>query len=1301
LGGKTATTTQSVAIPPEVLARYNAVNARAERVAEQPFQQYGGQFVAGLTPTQQAGIGAIQQAAGAAQPYYGAAAGFTAAGAGQARPGELETQRYMNPFTQNVVDATRRGLEQQQGMQLAEQQAAAIRGGAFGGDRAGIQRAVLQGQQGLATAQAISPLYQRGYEQAVQTAQQQQGVGLQAEQANLQRQLAAGAQFGQLGSGAQQAGLAGAQALLGAGTLEQQTQQADLTARYQQFLQERGYPFQVAQFLANIAMGTGALSGSTTTTTQPQPFFSDEREKTNIKPLGKGLYAYDYIDDVERARETGEPMPPKRVGPMAQDIEARRPGLVVDINDYKVVDPSRDSMGGAVMHPGHYAPGGLVAPEDMRAILASQQQFLGPYAGSGGPYGGKPGYVPQTSLHVPKLMTAGPAPAQRPSEFQQLAGGIQQTAGLGESLLGEKGLFGEKGLGSKVMSGARSVGEKVGISSPPPAPAPAPTPSTDTGLAAGSRQTDDQETVREARHGGLVPHSYAMGGMPYGGDPTLQGVLEEGEQQVRQLPKPGEPPKTPGGLGSDLKDAASLIGAGSTLYSAGSAAASALPALLAFLPFSDARLKRNIDPVGETYDGQQIYRYDMGDGRTQLGLMAQEVMRRKPDAVGERNGFLTLDYDRATEDAVPRAYGGLVPRQGYADGGEMPSDDELAVRTMLSEAGRGRRGEINPQEALGIAAVIANRAKSRGLSPGDVVLQQGQFEPWAKPGGPNDPMKWDVSSPEYRQMAEYWARAKAGEDPTGGASHFWGPRSQYALGRSAPAWAGTGGPRFGGTQFERVENIPMSAAIPTQRAPGSDIPAEGSQEVQLQRPAEGGLTGFAKSVLPTTKSPSGEESINWKQTLIPILSGLGAMASSPSRYLGSAILQGLGAGAQSYANLEKQQADVAQTQEMTRTQQAETARRWLAAAKDAIFNIQGRAHVLTAKGPVLWNNYAADPTRYGEPIAGAQARRAIEQIPGATPITPDVYGEAGGAPGTPSAPGTPGAPAAPGAPGTEKAPGQPQHITTQSPTYVTGAPTPYTLVGRSAPQNIEIDKQRALTADPPIRQANLLKTQQGMATVQTEAENATKLAARFDKLAEYALSLPKSGWTEQGPLNQLKSLWLGYANDVLRTAGSPVRINEAEIGTGEAMRKLQNAMSGQAGSRSDQALQTAMGSIPNIGQSRDGFIKSYVPERIRIQRDMDKARYVEDYRRSYEQKYGRSFPDGWSIDNAIRSFNDDNPETQYDMDAARMKWLMNTDDRRTGKSYWSAFKSNAYPHYYSDKMTGGVGYRRYFEGFRQ
>ena len=271
-GGKSSTSSQTVSIPPEVLARYNAVNARAEKTAEQPFKQYGGEFVAPLTATQTAGIQNTSAASQLAQPYYGAATGLTMSGARDVGPlTQDQIGYYQNPFTQSVVNPTVQALQQQQGQQLAQQQAEAIKGGAFGGDRAGIQRAQLMGQQNLGMAQAIAPLYQQGYQQAVQTAQQQQGV----VGSDLARRMQAGQQIAGLGTGAQQAALQGSQAQIGAGTLQQQTQQAQDTAQYQQFLQERGYDFQVAQFLANIAMGTGALSGSTTTSTQPRGFFSN------------------------------------------------------------------------------------------------------------------------------------------------------------------------------------------------------------------------------------------------------------------------------------------------------------------------------------------------------------------------------------------------------------------------------------------------------------------------------------------------------------------------------------------------------------------------------------------------------------------------------------------------------------------------------------------------------------------------------------------------------------------------------------------------------------------------------------------------------------------------------------------------------------------------------------------------------------------------------------------------------------------------------------------------------------------
>ena len=87
-GGSGGTTyqTQQVQIPPEVLARYNAVNARAEQAASQPFQPYTGQFVAPINATQQQAIQQTADASTAYQPYFQAATAALGQGAGQAYP---------------------------------------------------------------------------------------------------------------------------------------------------------------------------------------------------------------------------------------------------------------------------------------------------------------------------------------------------------------------------------------------------------------------------------------------------------------------------------------------------------------------------------------------------------------------------------------------------------------------------------------------------------------------------------------------------------------------------------------------------------------------------------------------------------------------------------------------------------------------------------------------------------------------------------------------------------------------------------------------------------------------------------------------------------------------------------------------------------------------------------------------------------------------------------------------------------------------------------------------------------------
>lgn len=68
--------------------------------------------------------------------------------------------------------------------------------------------------------------------------------------------------------------------------------------------------------------------------------------------------------------------------------------------------------------------------------------------------------------------------------------------------------------------------------------------------------------------------------------------------------------------------------------------------------FSDERVKTDIAPVGELDDGQTVYSYKYkGSDAPQLGLIAQEVLEREPDAVHNVGGVLALDYEKATRRA--------------------------------------------------------------------------------------------------------------------------------------------------------------------------------------------------------------------------------------------------------------------------------------------------------------------------------------------------------------------------------------------------------------------------------------------------------------------------------------------------------------------------------------------------------------------------------------------------------------------------------------------------------------------------
>jgi hypothetical protein len=951
-GGKGGTTTQSVSIPPEVLARYNAVNARAEETAQQPFQRYGGEFVAPLNATQTSAIQNTNAAAGQAQPYYnaatqglqaaqqgganyiGAATGAALAGAAPVSPQGLQVGRYMNPFTQSVVGATQAAMGQQQGQQLAQQQAEAIRAGAYGGDRAGLQRQALRGQQSLAQAQAIAPLYQQGYQQALQTAQQQQGVGLGAEQANrqavqqLSQQLGALGQQGYamgsgasqqlagLGTGAQQAALQGAQAQMAAGQVQQQTQQAQDTAQYQQFLQERGYPFQVAQFLANIAMGTGALSGSTTTTQQPGGFFSDKRLKKDVKEIGEThdgqpIYSYKYKGN-DRTQ----------IGLMAQDVEKRHPEAVGLMGGYKTVDYKKatedaerthkdmggglmpdgfdyNSMGGAVtsdmagegFERGGYVGGGLVGNDDWSQIVAANKQALGVYGGQQPMGGGAPGAMGglniPTSMATPKLITAGAAPRQQPSGMSTAMQTGKDIAGIYKG--GKEALVGsaaDKSAGL-IGGGGSTSGKSV------------------------FGELKDWWDKPSAAHGGLIVprHAYSDGGetdnevAPYDAAETMSGedpmkdVLASGSKKYEML-KPGQTPGGGGG-GSALGSIASGIGAVKGLASAGSWLGSTALPFLAGL--SDARAKDNIRPVGKTFDGQNIYSYNIGEGPTQMGLMAQEVLDRKPEAVGRRGEYLTVDYDRATEDAAPYAAGGLVPRRGYQTAGlvsgqatevpaEQPADDRIdRTLSALERIESGGRSDI------------VGPASRKGDRPYGLYQVMGANIPsWTE-----EALGRRMTPEEFRLDAKAQkdtARHRVGlymnqyDDPRQAASMWFTGKPIEKAGNVADV-LGTTNPKYL-SMFDRYYG-------------GQDL-APSAKQPGLKPPAD---VGAAPSGAGEKKGLG--DIITSEGFVVPALGFLGSMLASNKPNLGQALGEGILGGVGAYQGQQKQLADIAKTKAET------------------------------------------------------------------------------------------------------------------------------------------------------------------------------------------------------------------------------------------------------------------------------------------------------------------------------------------------------------------------------------------------
>lgn len=239
--GPATTTTQgntSSTYTPAGLEGYQDIWSRVKDAASTPYNPYTGQFVADVNQTQQGGINNIT----GATSYLDQARNYANSGAEPIT--EDQINRYMNPFTKNVIGATQANFNESNAQQQNQVVGNAALKGALGGNRVGVAQAELARQQKLAQDPVIANLNQQGFNLALAGAQQDRAAQAQA-----------GSQFGALGNAA----IGQGQAQIGAGSLQQGTDQARLNAQYQEFMRQQQFPYQQAQFLAQT--GIPALSG--------------------------------------------------------------------------------------------------------------------------------------------------------------------------------------------------------------------------------------------------------------------------------------------------------------------------------------------------------------------------------------------------------------------------------------------------------------------------------------------------------------------------------------------------------------------------------------------------------------------------------------------------------------------------------------------------------------------------------------------------------------------------------------------------------------------------------------------------------------------------------------------------------------------------------------------------------------------------------------------------------------------------------------------------------------------------------
>lgn len=260
-GSQTSTTTQQNTLDPFIKEAMMQNIAASRQVASLPYQAYTGPRIAGFRPMEQQAFDIAQQTAtgqvGASQLAQATEAAQRAA-AYSPQQFQQNVQGFMNPYQQNVVDATMNRLAQARAERDAATKAQLASARAFGNERRGVYEAQIAGEQDRTAAETLANLYSQGYGQAAGLAQ---GMPTQ--------QLAGAAALAGYGNQALQQQQAYANMLQTAGQTQRGMAQQNLDLAYQDFLAQRGYPIEQLKIFQSGVTGLPAVTSTAQATTTP------------------------------------------------------------------------------------------------------------------------------------------------------------------------------------------------------------------------------------------------------------------------------------------------------------------------------------------------------------------------------------------------------------------------------------------------------------------------------------------------------------------------------------------------------------------------------------------------------------------------------------------------------------------------------------------------------------------------------------------------------------------------------------------------------------------------------------------------------------------------------------------------------------------------------------------------------------------------------------------------------------------------------------------------------------------------